>query len=538
MSQTAAAVEQLVRFRLRQIWWRRLAGAFLEQFCFAILVAGTVLLLIGIYRFLRGGDLYRVNDVWGVLEVTLLGVIIWTLGSLPFLDDVTRWIDRRAGTHDRFHTALDFAARPRLTPLEELTLAECALYAERFPVARWTPLRLPCTLMALPVPLIALGMLAWHASLGSGQPSRDPALQVAVTKRAAVLQKMVERLRREDEKSPSSDLAKLADAMQHSAERLKESQRQGDEQKLKTSLAEMSSLEAMLNAMKQAAQESKVSPGELAALAAALESNPQGKDAAEAIKAGQLEQAGDQLAQLAEKLGKQGDVQQMLQQLAQSMQEQAAKLSATERNEVARQMQQAAQGASSGQPGLSQQALQRLADALRKAGKSGARQARAGGKGGQPLTEQQLQQLLNALENMKEGDQPGGDPGGDNSGGQQSLATVEAFGKGQDASRGGQPTGMPGGERDQGTNDHLFADKPSDLQAEGNARRLEGKLGDGATLQELVGAASGPAKASRQYRDLYEAITPAEQSSVEQENIPLGSRYLVRRYFENIRPQN
>ena len=49
-------------------------------------------------------------------------------------------------------------------------------------------------------------------------------------------------------------------------------------------------------------------------------------------------------------------------QLAQSMQEQAAKLTEPEKNEVARQMQQAAQGAQSGQAQLSQQALQRLLD--------------------------------------------------------------------------------------------------------------------------------------------------------------------------------
>ncbi len=549
MSQTAilaprdldpAAVARLVRRRLRQLWWRRLAATLLDRVCLVLLLAATVLLLVGIHRFLRGDDPLDPATAVDLLLAALLGVVIWTLGSLPFLDEIIPWIDRRAGTHDRFHTALDFATRPQLTPLERLTLAECAHYAERFPVARWTPFGLPRTLLTLPVPLVALGMLVWHAALGIGQPPRDPALQAAVSKRADSLQKVAERLQQKDKQAPSPDLAKLAEAMKRSAQKLKESQRLSDEQKLKMSLAEMSSLEAMLNAMKQAAKEGKVSPGELAALAAALENNPQGKDAAEAIKSGQLEQAGDQLAKLAEQMSKQGDAEQALAQLAQSMQAQAAKLSEAERNEVARQMQQTAQAAQSGQASLSQQALQRLAEALRKAGKNGARQAKANsGAGGQPMTEQQLQDLLNALENMKEGDQPGGDSNAPGAGGQQSLASVQAFGKSRDGQQGGQqPNGAPGGEHDQGTNEHLFADKPSDLSDKGAARRIEGALGNGATLQELVGAASGPAKASRQYRDLYEAIAPAEQSSVEQENIPLGSRQLVRRYFENIRPQN
>ncbi len=534
--------ERVIRSRLRQLWRRRLVAGFIDRFCLALLLAATALLLVGIYRFLRSEEPFNAAAAWNLLEFALAGTVIATVGSLPFLDDVTRWIDRRAGTHDRFHTALDFAEREGRTPLEELTLAECLQYVERFPVARWTPIRLlPPTLLTVPVPLVALGMLAWHASLGIGQPPRDPALQAAVARQAEALQKVAARLKQEEKKSPSPDLSKLAEAMKRSAERLKESQRESDEQKTKTALGEMSSLEAMLNAMKQAAKEGKVSPGELAALAAALAADPQGKDAADALKAGQLEQAGDRLAKLAEQMQKQGGGEQALQQLAQSMQEQAAKLSDQERNEVARQMQQAAQGAQSGQQGLSQQALQRLAELLRKAGRNGAKQAKAGGAGGQPLTERQLQDLLNALENMKEGMRPGNDSEADGPGGQpQSLASVEAFTKsrGDGSQADGKPTGMPGGEHDQGTNEHLFADKPSDLTEGGRAKRLEGVLGSGATLQELVGAASGPARASRQYRDLYEAIAPAEQNSVEQENIPLGSRHLVKRYFENIRPQN
>ena len=551
MSQTAiadapdldpAAVHRFVQFRLRQLWWRRLAGMLLDRLGVALLLAATVLLLLGVYRFLRGGEPLDWENVRRLLEAALVGALISTLGASPLFADVTAWIDRRAGTHDRFHTALAFAARETLTPLEELTLGECVRYVERFPVARWTPIRLPRTLLAACVPLLSLALLAWHGALGIGQVPRDAALRAAVAKRADALQQVAERLQSEDKKAPQPDLAKLADAMKHAAEKLKGSQRQGDEQKLKTALGELSSLQAMLDAMKQAQKEGKVSPGELAALAAALAANPEGKEAAAAIQSGQLQQAGDQLEKLAEQMRQQGSSQQALQQLAQSMQEQAAKLSEAERNEVARQMQEAAQGAQSGQESLSQKAMQRLAELLRKAARNGGRQtARANGQGGQPLTAQQLQDLLNSLENMKEGLQPGGEGKGGGTTGQQSLALVESFNKGhgQGAAKGDKANGAPGSERDEGTNDHLFADKPPDVpKADGTARRLEGALGDGTTLQELVSANSGPARASRQYRDLYEAVAPAEQSSVEQENIPLGSRQLVRRYFENIRPEN
>ena len=545
MSTTAAAAPRptaavsLVHRRLRTLWLRRVTQGFLHALALAGLLGSTTLLVAGLFRFFHGEAPYDAALAWQIGGASLVGVAIYLLGSLPAGDGVAGWIDRRAGTHDRFHTALDFAARPDRTPLQELTLAECLAYIERFPTGQWAPLRFPRVVGWSVVPLVSLALLAWHGALGIGQPPRDPTLQAAVARQADTLQKVAAQLQAKDKKA-NPDLDKLAEAMKRSAEKLKESQRQGDEQKLKTTLGELSSLEAMLNAMKQAAKENKVSPGELAALAAALEASQQGKDAAQAIKSGQLEQAGDQLQKLAEQLQKQGKDAQALQQLAQSMQEQAAKLSESEKNEVARQMQQAAQGAQSGQQGLSQQALQRLAELLKKAGKN--TQASNGkGSNAPPMTEQQLQDLLNSLENMKEGLQPGGEPLGNGQGSPQSLASVEAFAKqrGDGKSAGDKASGLPGGEHDQGTNEHLFADKPPDgPKAEGNARRIEGALGDGQTLQELVGGNNGPARASRRYRDLYEAIAPAEQNSVEQENIPLGSRHLVRRYFEEIRPQN
>ncbi len=244
----------------------------------------------------------------------------------------------------------------------------------------------------------------------------------------------------------------------------------------------------------------------------------------------------------------QGDASQTLQQLAQSMQEQAAKLTEQEKNEVAQQMEQAAQGAQSGQEQLSEQAMQRLADLLRKAGKNGAgsKQQASNGSPGKPMTAQQMQDLLNSLENMKDGlQQPGTDgdsPGQpqDSPGSGQSLALVESFTKngGADSKADGPPSGMPGGEHDEGHPDKLFGETPAAAPTQSQAHRLEGMLGNGESLQELVNSPSGPAKAGRRYRDLYEAMAPAAQDTVEQENIPLGSRSFVRRYFENIRPQN
>ncbi len=531
---------------------RRLWAFFFLYFFQAFFACASVAILgLGTVRFLRGEP---VCDPWsiGLLLGFPVGMaLLMTFGlngSVRALDHAALYIDHLAETHNRFHTALVLSRRvfTSRTPLETLALAECARFIHAFDYRSVLPIRPTRGWLFAAAPLVSCALLAWHASAGIGQAPRDPTLAAAVARHADALAKTAARLRSDDK--PAPDLDKVAEAMKRSAERLKDSQRQGDEQKLKTALGEISSLEAMLAAMKQAAKDAKISPGELAALAAALAASDPTKAAGEAVKQGQFEQAGDQLEKLAEQMKAQGDGAQALQQLAQSMQEQAAKLNEQERNEVARQMQQAAQSAQSGQAQLSAQAMQRLADLLRQAGKNGAGRQASGkpGAGGGPMNARQLQDLLNALENMKEDLQPGGEgqmPGqpGDGQTGEQALALVESFAKknGGDPGNGEKPAGLPGGERDQGINDHLLTDQASAAtKSEGPAKRLEGMLGEGASLQELVGATSGAARASRPYRSLYEAIAPAEQNSVEQEDIPLGSRIFVRRYFENIRPQN
>ena len=56
----------------------------------------------------------------------------------------------------------------------------------RAPLA--APLRPPRAMAFLAVPLVSLGLLCWHASLGIGRPPRDAALDAAVARRADALQ--------------------------------------------------------------------------------------------------------------------------------------------------------------------------------------------------------------------------------------------------------------------------------------------------------------------------------------------------------------
>jgi flagellar biosynthesis GTPase FlhF len=535
---------------LRQARRRLLAQRFLDWLCACVLATGALLLAAGAVSFVCGGAAFHLAwlaiAVGAALGVALLGT---TAGWID-LEHTAGIVDRRAGTHDRFHTALAFIGRTPRSAFEDLTLAECLRYGENFPVRRWTPILWPRAARFLAVPALALALLCWHASLRIGEPPADPALDAAIAQRAAVLQTLADKLRRADAQGKTPDLERLAAEMKRSAERLRNASAESASDKLKGALGEISALESMLEGMKQAAAAEKASPAELAALSAALAANPQTQAAAKAVQQGQLEQAAAQLEQLLQQLEKQGNAAQAMQQLAQSMQDQTAKLTAAEKNGVAQQMQQAAQAAQAGQTALSEQALQRLAELLRKLGQNGAGQpgkSSANGAGGAApqMTQNELQNLLNALENMKAGL---GDPGkSDGTGSPQdgkadepSLALMESFAKSPaaDAEAGNVPSGLPGTAHNEGSTKNIFSDNPqaTDAQRTGPAARLEGVLGDGQSLQALVGAAGDHAKASTQYRNLYNAMAPAAQDAVEQEDIPIGSRFFIGRYFDNIRP--
>lgn len=502
----------LVLRRLREARRRLIAQRFLQAMAVAAIVGASVVCGLAFAHQGQAG---------AVLAAAALAAVVRAGLTRPTLARTAALLDARANTRDRFQTALEFGHRTPRTPLETLALDECDRFARDFSVARWTPIRVPRFAGWLLVPLSALAFLSW------GGPKAPAAPDAALVQPAAELQKIAGALR--EAKTPSPDLARIAEALEKSAQRLKTADPASDAEKQKTALREMSSLEAMLNVLR-AARDQPVSPAELSALAAALAANDAAKPAADALRAGELAAAASQLEKLLETLK---DRPGALQQLARSLQEQADKLTGAQKNEIARQMQAAGQGAQAGQSSLSQQALSRLAQLLRQAGQNGAGSPSTAQ--GRPMTDRELQSLLDALENLKNGLRPGGagQPGADSS-----LATIESFSKDASASAGQLPADQPGSERDAGHSDALFGkDAAPEVKPQGPATRLAGAQGEGGeSLQQFIGAASDGSRATQAYREGFERLVPAAQNAVEQENIPLGSRALVRRYFENIRP--
>jgi hypothetical protein len=97
---------------------------------------------------------------------------------------------------------------------------------------------------------------------------------------------------------------------------------------------------------------------------------------------------------------------------------------------------------------------------------------------------------------------------------------------------------LPGSDSDEGTTATAFGEKGKFEGEKGSNTQLKGRLGEGETLSAPLPTGGDASKATRRYKELYEALAPAAQDAVVQENIPLGSRFFIKRYFEAIRPRD
>ena len=495
-------------------------------------------------NLLRGSEVVDAALVLTCLVVWLAGTFGLARYNLRPLLQVAEQLDRVAGTRDRFQTALDFSHHSNPPAFEQLALDECESYARDFPLEQWLPVAFPRFALWALVPVTTIALLWWHAALTERANRPDAAAREKVEGQAKSLEQIAADLAKAAELRGDEELARIAREMQERAARLKD-RAPKDREADKLALREISALEAMLREMQQAARSATASPEELAALAEALERTPDGKDAADSLKRGEMEAAGRQLEELLQKLKQRGDAAKQMDELVRSMQEKVGKLTSDQKNEIARQMEQAAQAAQAGQSEKMQQLLQRLADLLKQSGKGKPSQP-SDGKGTPaariPLDEKTLQELINALEKLKQSD--GADKDASESAARALLRLPMPNAERHENPAGGKPgdpNDQPGAQKgdlnDPTASRGLFADKPIDARpAEGPAKRIEGAFGDGTSLQEFMQSAGAGGKSSRAYRELYGVMAPAAQDAVEQENIPLGSRLYIRRYFESIRP--
>ncbi len=101
------------------------------------------------------------------------------------------------------------------------------------------------------------------------------------------------------------------------------------------------------------------------------------------------------------------------------------------------------------------------------------------------------------------------------------------------------PGGSPGSEKDVGQGQDASGENDPQKPSHAAEEFVSGVQGQGDAIVEMLRTAGGDdPNARRVYRSAYETAAAAAIDAVNQEEIPAGSRILVRKYFESIRPKD
>lgn len=387
---------------------------------------------------------------------------------------VARELDVRGSTGDRFLTALDLRdADP--VGLTVSVQQEVARFAASFSLSQALRIAVPFhRYLWILIPLLALFGVERMLHLRQAQIAPEQTRAKALL--AAV--------RQAAEKYPQDK------ALQEEAQKLESTEEQLDTsiEPLREALRALSDLEQSLAAQTQ------LTPGESKALADALSaSNPQ---LASDLRSGNQDAAADSLSQLDPK------------SVAKALEEAARHLEKSRLRELSPQSQQEAQTrlvkmVSPSEPNSSDRSQFRAQVQDLKSGSS------------------QAQDDAPAAPGEGEGDSPPG---------------KEKAGSGENDQA--PPGGSPGSEQDKGRGSDLTGEADPTHKTSGPDEFLPGTSGDGASLVEIFRASGRDDPEARQaYRSAYDSAQPAALDAVNREEIPPGSRILVRRYFEAIRPK-
>jgi len=500
---------------------------------------------------------------WDAPSIAIAGVAALAVATLATIArrrsllETAGILDRLGHTHDRFVTALSFAADDDggtpvafgedpvtageagtthpVSEMRSLALEECTRYVRTGRFQDLVRLRLPRELAWLLVPAVALAALQWEARESFAVRDAEKAAgRAAVEDTAKHLEQLARETAQAAEQNKADELKKLAEQLQHSAEQLR-ANATNPEDAQKSTLREISALEQMVRDMQKSP--AAITPQEMQALAKALAENKATQDAASALAAGDAAKAAEELEKAMQKLAQQKD-EQTSEEVRQAIEKAMKELAQQKQlSEAMQQLAQQLQSRESQQPGgNSSEAARQLAQMLRQMaqGKSGQRSG--------DQNQQSLQNLMAALQNMKAGEGESKQGQQAQSGQQLGSVAMQSFAQAARDSQSGEgdprlPSGHPGGEHDAGTTDSPFGPDKTALGKEQRREQIAGQAGEGEGLQQSLLSAGDTSKSNRAYKNLYEAMAPAAQDAVLQENIPLGSRFLIKRYFEAIRPQ-
>lgn len=469
------SVDTIVRQKLRQARRRLIGEHFLALAAWALVLGFSALIILrGATLVIPKSPPWSTTTVGWIFISPLFLAAVVAIGSWWSDRRVARELDARGSTRDRFLTALDLRDADPIG-LTASVQREIAHFANTFSLPQALRIRIPFRrYLWILIPLLALFGIEGMRHLRQTQIA--PEQNQAKALLAAV--------RKAAKKHPEDK------ALQEEAQKLESTETQLDASRepLREALRALSDLEQSLAAPAQ------FTPGESKALADALSAaNPQ---LASDLRAGNQEAAANSLSQLDPE------------SLAKALEEAARHLEKSRLRELSRQSQQEAQT--------------RLVKMVASAGHHNSSRS----------------QFLAQVQDLKSGSSQAQDnaPAAPGEGEGESPPGKEKAGSGENDHA--PPGGSPGSELDRGRGPELAGEADPTQKTSGPDEFLPGTSGDGASLVEIFRASGrDDPKASQAYRSAFDAAQPAALDAVNREEIPPGSRLLVRRYFEAIRPK-
>ncbi len=400
-------------------------------------------------------------------------------------------IDQHYDLKDRTTTALAFLAKPTDAAYRELQLSDALQHLTQVEPRQVVPMKMPRPLpyaLAATVLAAVLSFLAFGNQPVQAGPSQPDPVIVA---EAEVVKEQIKQLEEMLKKEENPALEELVKELRAKAEEMKQP---GVD--LKEALAKLSEMQAGIQ-QQQAQFNAGQMEQQLQSLGEAMSAAKNLEAAAKALMSGKMDKAAEEL----EKIDN-------------------PQLDRKELKAVTDKLDQAAKEmAKAGQPSLSE-STSKFSEGLKKCDGScnGAAKKLAGECkkcGNCKKIGDLLKQCQSCLSECK------------------GNCQKNSFAKGEKREKSDSPKSTFG----MTSSGNIDGDKTG-LNARKNEERITGKQGDGESEIETTHEVEGRQDAGREYKEVYQKYRKISESVLDSEEIPLGHRQMIRKYFELIRPQN
>jgi hypothetical protein len=462
-----------------------------------LLLGATLAVGCGVARVTTSwssGSLFAAISLMAGPIIGALAALIWLLPR-PNWIAAARAVDRHYRLKDRTESALDFARQQvhsDKAAFAELQLADAMSHLDRVEPREVAPYKAP-RLLPGAIVAAALAMVLSLVPLKQDEASASPSLpNENIVAQAEEITDSLKELEEELNKDVDPQLEALLKELKEKAEALKEP---GVD--VKEALAKISEMQAAIQSAQSQASLEQVDQqlqeiGEAMASAKALEG------AGQALAEGKYDKAAKELAEL-------DDIE----------------LERNEARNVAEKLKKAAKRAKgdAGDGSISD-ASNELAEGIEEEDASKVKGAgkklgeKAKGQARKKKINDLLKAELDSLSECKCNCQKNSTAKGKKK--QKSNSPSQSWGMSESGNIDGDSTG---------------------LAANLNKEQINGQAGEGESEFETSSSSEGRQEAQRGYKDVYQKYKKMSDAVLESENIPLGHRQTIRKYFESIRPQ-